>query len=61
MALAATFTCVLGYRGWRAFTLAAAAIPIAVLTNAARVAGTGILAHHYGPQVAEGFFHTVSG
>jgi EpsI family protein len=39
----------------------AAAIPIAVLTNAARVAGTGILAHHYGPQVAEGFFHTVSG
>ncbi len=37
------------------------AVPIAILTNAARVSGTGILAHFYGTQVADGFFHSFSG
>jgi len=35
--------------------------PIAILANAARVTGTGILAHHYGDKVAQGFFHGFSG
>jgi exosortase len=35
--------------------------PIAIIANAARVTGTGILAHHYGDQVAQGFFHGFSG
>jgi len=35
--------------------------PIAILSNAARVTGTGILAHHYGDRVAQGFFHGFSG
>lgn len=35
--------------------------PIAIIANAARVAGTGILAHHYGDSVAQGFFHGFSG
>jgi exosortase len=41
--------------------LVASSVAIAVLTNGVRVAGTGILAYHYGPQVAEGFFHEFSG
>ena len=35
--------------------------PIAIIANAARVTGTGVLAHHYGDKVAQGFFHGFSG
>jgi exosortase len=56
---------VLGYftgHGTRARTvLALAAIPIAVLANAARVAGTALSAEWIGPEAAQGFFHTFSG
>ncbi len=41
--------------------LALASIPIAILANGFRVAGTGIAAHYYGAAAAEGFFHTFSG
>ena len=41
--------------------IALSTIPIAIVANGLRVAGTGIAAHYYGPQVAEGFFHTFSG
>lgn len=37
------------------------AVPIAVIANAARVAGTGLAAHFWGQGAAEGFFHTFSG
>jgi transmembrane exosortase EpsH len=37
------------------------AVPIAILENAARVAGTGVAAHWAGPAAAEGFIHTFSG
>ncbi len=46
---------------WRSLTLVVAAVPIAILTNALRVSGTGVLAHYYGTRVADGFFHTFSG
>jgi hypothetical protein len=36
-------------------------VPIAILTNALRVSGTGVLAHYYGTKVADGFFHSFSG
>jgi exosortase len=36
-------------------------VPVAVLANGARVAGTGIASHYYGPEAADGFFHTFSG
>jgi exosortase len=36
-------------------------VPIAVVTNGMRVAGTGFAAHFYGREAAEGFFHTFSG
>lgn len=41
--------------------IALATIPIAIVANGLRVAGTGIAAHHYGPEAAQGFFHTFSG
>ena len=46
---------------WRSLILVIAAVPIAILTNAARVSGTGVLAHYYGTRVADGFFHSFSG
>jgi exosortase len=46
---------------WRSVILVIAAVPIAILTNAVRVSGTGVLAHYYGTKVADGFFHSFSG
>jgi exosortase len=41
--------------------IALAAVPIAIIANAARVAGTGLAAYWVSPAAAEGFFHTFSG
>jgi len=49
------------YWFWRAVILVGSAVPIAILTNAFRVSGTGVLAHYYGTAVADGFFHSFSG
>jgi exosortase/archaeosortase family protein len=49
------------YGFWRALIIVAAAVPIAILTNALRVSGTGILARYYGTEIADGFFHSFSG
>jgi len=38
-----------------------ATIPIAIVANGLRVAGTGVAAHFYGEEAATGFFHTFSG
>ena len=45
----------------RAVLIVLAAVPIAIVTNAARVSGTGVLSHYYGTEVADGFFHSFSG
>src|SRR2546423_1328327 len=45
----------------RSVILVLSAVPIAILTNAGRVSGTGVLAHYYGTRVADGFFHSFSG
>ncbi|HZI17544.1 MAG TPA: exosortase [Pyrinomonadaceae bacterium] len=54
-----------GHRRWfgpaRFALIVLAAVPIAILTNAARVSGTGVLSHYYGTRVADGFFHSFSG
>jgi exosortase/archaeosortase family protein len=49
------------YATWRSLVLVLSAVPIAIVTNAARVSGTGILSHYYGTRVADGFFHEFSG
>jgi exosortase len=48
-------------RGWARAVIVASTIPVAVASNAARVAGTGVAAHYYGAAAAEGFFHEFSG
>ncbi len=49
------------FRTLRAVLIVLAAVPIAIITNAARVSGTGVLARYYGTEVADGFFHEFSG
>lgn len=46
---------------WRALFLMLAALPIAVVTNAARVAATVLIAFYYGKETADGFLHDFSG
>ena len=46
---------------WKRGLLVLSTFPIAIIANAARVSGTGILAHYYGDSVAQGFFHGFSG
>jgi exosortase len=41
--------------------LALSTLPIAVVANALRVAGTGVLAHFAGQAAADGFFHVFAG
>jgi exosortase/archaeosortase family protein len=41
--------------------IALSAIPVAIIANGLRVAGTGLAAHFYGAGAAQGFFHTFSG
>lgn len=48
-------------RVWARTVIALATIPVAIFANGLRVAGTGLAAHYYGPEAAEGFFHTFSG
>ena len=45
----------------RSTLIVLAAVPIAIITNAGRVSGTGVLSHYYGTEVADGFFHSFSG
>ena len=48
-------------RLWARLLLAALAFPVAIAANAARVAGTGLMAAWIGPQAAQGFLHEFSG
>ena len=41
--------------------IALSALPIAVLANALRIVGTGLLVQYWDPDKGEGFFHTFSG
>lgn len=46
---------------WKRWTLVILSVPIAIAANAFRVSGTGILAHYFGIEAAEGFYHTFEG
>jgi exosortase len=41
--------------------IALSSVPIAIISNGLRIAGTGIAAHYIDPSLATGFFHTFSG
>jgi exosortase len=61
LALGATYAYFTQRGFWRRGLLFISAVPIAIVANAGRVAGTGVLAHFFGEGVAQGFFHTFSG
>jgi exosortase len=48
-------------RRWVRYSLVILMIPIAIVSNAIRIMGTGVLTYHFGPKAAEGFFHEFSG
>ena len=61
MALAVAYGYLVSPRRWVRYVLPVLMVPIAILTNAIRIMGAGILARHYGPEAAEGFLHEFSG
>ena len=61
LALAVVFASVTQHHVWKIVLLVLSAIPIAIFTNALRIFGTGVLAHLYGIQTAEGFYHSFTG
>ena len=56
-----TFRFLKNFDFWRAVILMLSAIPIAVFTNAARVAATGVLTYYYGRRATESVWHELSG
>jgi exosortase A len=61
LALSIVFAYLSQKETWKRILLVLSTFPIAIIANAARVSGTGILAHRYGDKVAQGFFHGFSG
>jgi exosortase len=48
-------------RIWIRWLLVILMIPIAIVSNAIRIMGAGLLTFHFGPSMAQGFFHEFSG
>ncbi len=46
---------------WKRWVLVLLSIPIAIVANAFRVTGTGVMANYWGVEAAEGFYHTFQG
>lgn len=46
---------------WIRWLLVIMMIPIAIISNSIRILGAGLLTYHFGPRMAEGFFHEFSG
>lgn len=61
IAVALTFGYLADSRGWIRTLVVLSAVPVAIATNGARIAGTGIVAQWLGDQAGEKFFHDFSG
>ena len=61
LSLGIIYSYIMDSRLWVRIVLSVGTVPIAIIANGIRVAGTGIAARYYGPEVAEGFSHTFSG
>jgi len=46
---------------WVRWFLVLLMFPIAIVSNSIRILGAGFLTYHFGPEMAEGFFHEFSG
>jgi exosortase len=61
LTVAVAFTAFQGMRVPAAALVVASTVPLAIVMNGIRVAGTGVAAHYWGPRVADGFLHGFSG
>jgi exosortase len=61
LALAVVYAYLTQREAWKRAVLVISAVPIALVANAFRIWGTGVLAHLYGTQAAEGFYHAFAG
>ena len=61
LTLAVVFAHLTQRHPWKRTLLVVSAVPIALVANACRIWGTGVLAHLYGNKVAEGFYHAFAG
>jgi exosortase len=59
--VAVAFAAFQGMRASAAVVVVASTVPLAIVMNGVRVAGTGVAAHYWGPRVADGFLHGFSG
>ena len=59
--LAVAYGYLMNDRRWVRWVLALLMIPIAIVSNAIRIMGAGLLTYHFGHEMAEGFFHEFSG
>jgi exosortase len=48
-------------RRWVRYVLVVWMVPCAIVSNAIRIMGAGVLTFHFGPRAAEGFLHEFSG
>jgi exosortase len=61
LALSVVFAYLTQRHTWKICVLVVSAVPIALVANAFRIWGTGVLSHYYGAKVAEGFYHSFAG
>ncbi|MFI5072384.1 MAG: exosortase A [Terriglobales bacterium] len=59
--LAVAYGYLMNDRRWLRWALALLMIPIAIVSNAIRIMGAGLLTYHFGHEMAQGFFHEFSG
>lgn len=60
IALAVAYGYLLERRRWVRVLLVVLMVPSAIVSNALRITGAGVMAHHFGPKAAEGFLHEFS-
>jgi exosortase len=61
LSLATMLAYFLPLRWWARLVFILTAVPIAIIANSFRVAGTGLLTQFFGEKAAQGFFHSFSG
>jgi exosortase len=61
ISLAVIYAYFLEPRRWVRYLLVILMVPIAIVSNAIRIMGAGVMAHQFGPSAAEGFLHGFSG
>ena len=61
LALSAAFAYLSGLKWFSRWALFLSAVPIAIVVNIIRLTLTSILASRYGPEIADGFVHELSG